>query len=88
MSAADAEAVSALHNRLAGHVTSSIVRPVLEAGGAPEDVCVLLESVIVGVMLALNRLGGDEVVLDVVVEGARRRLAEIRLRDIRVAGSG
>lgn len=68
-----------LHNRLAGEIVKSIVKPPLEAGGTMIDVMVLLESVVVGVVLAGVKLGGDEKVLDKLVEGAKQRLAEMRL---------
>lgn len=76
-----------LHNRLAGQIVASIVRPPLEAGGTTTDVMVLFESVVVGVSLAVIKLGGDEAVLDVVLKGARERLAEIRLKPIKPEGS-
>lgn len=76
-----------LHNRLAGPIVASIVRPPLDAGGEPEDVLILLESVIVGVSLAVIKLGGDDKVLDVVLERARDRLAELRLGPLPPAGS-
>ena len=76
-----------LHNRLAGQIVASIVRPPLEAGGSFTDVMVLAESVLVGVALACIKLGGDEVVLQVMFDAARARLAEIRLSDLSTDGS-
>lgn len=76
------------HNRAAPAIVESIVRPVIEAGGHPAEIMVLLESVVVGTCLAVVRLGGDNKVLDVVIERARQRLAEIRLADIDTAGRG
>ena len=75
-----------LHNRLAGEIVTSIVRPVITSGGKTTDVMVLTESVLVGVALACIRLGGDEMVLDVIFERARERLAELRLKDIKTEG--
>lgn len=75
-----------LHNRAAGHIVSAIVKTPLESGGKVTDVMVLLESVIVGVSLAVIRLGGDDKVLDTVMEGAKARLAEIRLGPIKTDG--
>ncbi len=75
-----------LHNRLAGQIVASIVRPPIEAGGAYTDVMILAESVLVGVALACIKLGGDNVVLDVMFERAKERLSEIRLGDIEPAG--
>lgn len=76
-----------LHNRLAGQIVASIVRPPLQAGGTVLDVMVLFESVVVGVSLAVIKLGGDDAVLDVVLDRARERLAEIRLTPIKPQGS-
>lgn len=75
-----------LHNRLAGEIVASIVRPVISAGGTPVQIMVLTESVLVGVAQACIRLGGDNKVLDIMVERARQRLAEIRLGNIDPAG--
>lgn len=80
--------LSALHNKMAGEIVSRIVRDTLAAGGTVPTVMVLTESVLVGVALACIKLGGDEKVLDVMVDSAKARLAEIRLRDIATAGQG
>lgn len=77
---------SDIHNRLAGQIVASIVKPPLEAGGQFTDVLVLLESVIVGVLLVGVKLGGDEIVFDAVVERVKQRLAELRLKDIKTEG--
>ena len=77
-----------LHNKLAGEIVTSIVRPIITTGGKTSDVMVLTESVLVGVALACVRLGGDERVLDVIFERARERLAELRLKDIEAQGNG
>ncbi len=77
---------SALHNKLAGEIVASIVRPVIDSGGSYSNVLVLFESVTVGVMLVVAKLGGDNVVLDAVLQGARDRLAEMRLTDIDTKG--
>lgn len=79
---------SDLHNRLAGEIVASIVKPPLKAGGGYPDVLVLLESTIVGVMLVVAKLGGDEIVLDTVVDNAKKRLAELRLGGLPTKGSG
>jgi hypothetical protein len=76
-----------IHNQVAGDIVKQIVKPPLEAGGGMTDVLVILESVILGVMLVAVRLGGDDKVLDVVMEGVKRRLAEQRLGKIDSAGS-
>lgn len=77
-----------VHNTMAGALVRGIVRPVLDSGGGPEDVCVLLESVVVGVVLTIVKLGGDEAVADVLFDRVRVRLAEIRLSDIPTEGTG
>lgn len=77
-----------LHNKLAGQIVASIVRPVIDGGGKYTDVMVLTESVLVGVALTCIRLGGDNKVLDVMVDAARRRLADIRLKDLPTEGRG
>lgn len=75
-----------IHNRIAGDIVASIVKPPLEAGGQFTDVLIVLESVIVGVILMGVKLGGDEKVLDVVMERAKQRLAEQRLGGIHTEG--
>jgi hypothetical protein len=69
---------SDLHNELVGKIVAQIVKPPLEAGGGVTDVLVLLESVILGIVLMVVKLGGDEIVLDHVVDAVKRRLAEAR----------
>lgn len=76
-----------LHNKLAGEIIATIVRPPIEAGGGMIDVLILLESVILGVMLIGVRMGGDEIVLDEVVARVKERLAELRLGDVPPAGN-
>lgn len=77
----------ALHNRLAGEIVKSIVKPVLVSGGSMTDVMVLTESVLLGVCLACVRLGGDEKALDIMTANVRRRLAEERLGGIETQGN-
>ncbi|MGE0289300.1 MAG: hypothetical protein AB7I42_26505 [Bradyrhizobium sp.] len=81
-----AKAASDLHNELAGKIVASIVRPAYAVRGSFTDILVLTESVLVGVCLTCVKLGGDEKVLDVMVDGARQRLAEIRLKDLQTEG--
>lgn len=78
---------TALHNDLAGKIIASIVKPVLDNGGQMTDVLILLESVVVGVSLVAIKFGGDEKVLDVVMERAKERLAAIRLGDVEPGGT-
>ena len=77
-----------LHNRIAGPIVASIVKPVMDAGGSYTDVLVVLESVVVGVMLVVVKLGGDNIVLDVFFEAIRARLAKDRLEPITPRGRG
>lgn len=84
--AASIDKPAAIHNRTAGEIVKQIVRPTLEAGGQMTDVLVLLESVVLGVILVAVKLGGDEIVLDQVVAGAKARLAEQRLGPIETKG--
>jgi hypothetical protein len=67
-----------IHNRDVGSIVRSIIKPTLDAGGEITDILVMLESVIVGVMLFAVKPGGDQPVLDNVVEGVLGRLAEQR----------
>lgn len=77
-----------VHNTMAGAIIRGIVRPVLNSGGGPDDVCVLLESVIVGVIMTIVKLGGDKAVTDILFERVRARLAENRLSDVKTEGTG
>lgn len=80
-------AATDLHNKLAGEIVRAIVKPVVDRGGSTAEIMVLTESVLFGIALICIRLGGDNVVLDVMVENVRRRLAETRLGPIPPAGS-
>lgn len=73
---------SELHNRIAGEIVVSIVRPIFESGGRTSDVMVLLESVMVGVIFGCTKLGGDEIILDELMDAVKRRLAELRLGEL------
>lgn len=76
-----------LHNKLAGEIVAAIAGPILASGGTYDDVLVLLESVVVGITLLAIKFGRDEQLIDMMMERVRRRLAEIRLGDIEVAGN-
>ncbi len=80
------EIQGAVHNAVVGEIVKAIVKPPLESGGSCSDILVILESVVVGTMLVATKLGGDEIVLDVLVEAVKKRLAEARLGDITAAG--
>jgi hypothetical protein len=70
-----------IHNRDIGPIIRAIVKPTLEAGGSYTEILVLLESVITGVMLFAVKPGGDDVVLEQLVDGVKCRLAEHRAND-------
>lgn len=74
------------HNAQAGKIVASIVSPVVMGGGSTTDILIITESVLVGVALACIKLGGDELVLNKMFDGAKVRLAEIRLKDIPTEG--
>lgn len=76
-----------VHNAVAGRLVKAIVGSVFTSGGSVTDVMVMTESVLTGVALACIKFGGDELVLDAIVDRARQRLAEIRLGDIAPGGS-
>lgn len=81
------DAKTTLHNRVAPAALNAIIRPIHEAGGSIEDVLVVLESVIVGVVLYGAKVGGDEIVVDTIMDGVKARLAEQRLGPMSPAGS-
>lgn len=56
------------------------------ANREPEALMVLCESLLVGVCMFTIKLGGDEAVLEVMMERARERLAELRLADLETEG--
>jgi hypothetical protein len=70
-----------LHNQLAGEILRTIVKPVLEAGGEMSAVLALAESVLLGVMITAEKLGGyDEAALDLMVAQVKKRWREQRLK--------
>lgn len=78
---------TALHNKLAGEIVRSMVKPVMDGGGTFSQVWVLLESVVLGVCLTSLRLGGDNKMIDEMVLHVKERLAQQRLGDIETKGS-
>ena len=66
-----------LHNKITKELTSKLF-DALRAGGTVEDLLVVIESVIFGVALTVIKTGGDEVVLDAMMERVKERLAEYR----------
>ncbi|ADH91756.1 hypothetical protein Snov_4500 [Ancylobacter novellus DSM 506] len=80
-----------IHNATAGPIVAAIVKPTLKAGGSMTEVLVLLESVIAGTIVTVARMGGDEIVLDAVIDEVRDRsremLAKMRLGNVEPGGS-
>lgn len=80
-----------IHNATAGPIVAAIVKPTLKAGGGMPEVLVLLESVIAGTLVTICKLGGDEIVLDAVMDEVRDRtremLAQMRLGNVEPGGS-
>jgi hypothetical protein len=77
---------SELHNKLAGEIVASIVKPVVESGGGRGDVLVLTESVVLGVLLALQRLeqapfSHNDAYLRALASGLRTRLEAQRSKE-------
>ena len=90
MSSAPNQVQTDLHNRLAGEIVASIVRPPIAAGGDYSDVMVLLESVVVGVCAVTARMRpglSAEAVLELLVNGARTRLPDVRLASLEPEGA-
>lgn len=77
-----AEYTSDTHDELSRKFTFEVLGEALKRGATATEVMVLTESCVMAVYLALVKLGGDEKVLDLMVEGIRQRLAEKRLGGI------
>jgi hypothetical protein len=74
------------HNAAMTPALKALAGPILLAGGGGVELMIAAESLIVGVALLCIRLGGDEAVLDVMLAGAKARLAELRLGDVEPEG--
>lgn len=75
-----------IHNKIAGEIVKSIVRPPIEAGGKTSDVLVLLESVVVGVIMACGKIDGWDVhgrdtMLMTLEDSVRNRLIEMAVKE-------
>lgn len=66
-----------LHNAQVKKAYDIIVRDTLRAGGDARDVLVMTESLLFGVMMTNVKLGGDEKILDTMVEGVKKRLGDL-----------
>jgi hypothetical protein len=75
-----------LHNAQVKKAYDLIVSNTLRAGGDARDVLVITESLLLGVIMTSVKLGGDLKILDTMVEGVKKRLAEKRLGDLQPAG--
>ena len=75
------------HNDLATDLVTRLVRGTIGAGGDVIETLIVLESVVAGVCLTIVRLGGDEVVIDALMERVKARVAKLRLKDIKTEGS-
>jgi len=69
---------SDIHNELAGPIVAAIVKPIADAGGTYEDVLVLLESVIAGVVLFITKPGGEGPVWEALHVGVGARIRELK----------
>jgi hypothetical protein len=69
-----------LHNKVAGPIVESIVRPMIAAGGQGQDILLLLESVIVGTMLVSSSPSHDGAMLARLHQRAERRVADARAK--------
>lgn len=77
--------ITEIHNRDSGRILRKIVEPTIAAGGQPASVMVLLESVVLGVLLAVAPKGAEEATLDAMVTAVKKRLAKARLKDLLAA---
>lgn len=75
-----------LHNQVAPAALKALCTPIIDAGGDGIDIMVALESVVAGAFVMAVRLGGDNIVLDTLMDRVRERLAEDRLGNILPAG--
>lgn len=72
--------VSDHHNKAAGEIVRRIVADTEAAGGDFRDVMVLLESVAAGVIMVLVREEGDDPTVDLLAEGLKKRIKDLRER--------
>lgn len=77
-----------VHNATVRKIVADIVKPTLAAGGTATAVLVVLESVVLGVLLALTRLGGAGPVFDHLMAAVRTRIAAHDLANAPPAGKG
>ncbi len=73
-----------LHNRLGVEIVELFRRP-LEAGGNATDVLFLLESVMVVLVACIAKTEHDEIVVNRLMAGVKKRLSEKRISKERLA---
>ncbi|MFN3624411.1 MAG: hypothetical protein ACK4TP_10150 [Hyphomicrobium sp.] len=83
-----AEDFEALHKRIVEEAVEKIAKEPIAAGHGVDEILIVLEGVIVGVMTLCIKPWGDEEVLAMVMRGASRRLAEDRQRRRTYAETG
>lgn len=59
---------------------------ITSVGSRRRDLLVICESVLVGIVVECFRLGHDSKVIDLPFEAARKRLAKVRLEDLKPPG--
>jgi hypothetical protein len=74
------EVHAVVHNEMAAEIVTDVVRRVTDAGGGCVDCLVVVESVLVGVLLATGNPGADDDTIDLMVRHSKRRLAELRAK--------
>jgi hypothetical protein len=86
----DADRVTADHNRIGQKLFRDFMNETTVKGMPASEALVIAESFIVGVMLVNVKLGGDKVVVDMMIERTRARLlealADARLSSIKTEG--
>jgi hypothetical protein len=81
-----------LHNKLAEAMLTTCVEPIIDAGGSPQDIFVLLESVVTGVVLlvtgiskspeGLPTIERQRNAVDLLMSGVKIRLAHLKRKEI------
>ena len=71
---------------LAREIVGSIVMPTIKADGPPEEIILLLEDVVAGVLMVTVKLNGDDPVLNILIDLVRKRLASFRLAVMETEG--
>jgi hypothetical protein len=67
------------HNKMVGPLVTALIQPIVDLGGQPNDVMMLLESVIVGTLGAMTRPDGDEKVVAMLGQRVLMRLKQARI---------